>query len=268
MELSAEGAEPALGSNAKMILPVSIAGGDRQARAIAAEVTFVRPRRTARPPVIDGKLDEWQLGPSRIATGFRLIGRRGETSQGLAKRQTYVFMLYDDRALYIAFRCEEPQPAGMVIRADNIVRYEQLLARGEDLVEVLLDPGAAGDGPEDIYHLVVKPNGICVAERGVGTDPPLGPSGPWPAGATVAAAAMGDRRVWIIELAVPRSAFGARGDARFWGANFARFAPQGHEASSWGHVPRYLYHPRGLGTLYLAPTAEADLAATATYSKD
>ena len=268
VELSAEGEKPALGSNAKMVLPVSITGGDRQGRTIAAEVTFVRARRTDRPPVIDGKLDEWQLGPTRIATGFRLIGRRGETPQGLAKRQTHVFMLYDDRALYIAFRCEEPQPAGMVVRADNIVRYDQLLAQGEDLVEIILDPGAGGDGPEDIYHMVVKPNGILVAERGVGTDPPLGAAQPWPAGATVAAAVMPDRHVWIIELAVPRSAFGARADARFWGANFARFAPQGHEASSWAHAPRYLYHPRSLGTLYLAPPAKADLSAPTAHRKD
>ena len=57
----------------------------------------------------------------------------------------------------------------------------------------------------------------------------------------------------MVELAIPRSAFGPAGASEFWGVNFMRFAPRGAESSSWTGAPRYYYHPRSLGTLFVRP---------------
>ena len=66
---------------------------------------------------------------------------------GMATRQTQVFVLYDDRNLYFAFRCKEPRLDMLMAKATNFVQYEQLLATGEDMVEIIFDPGAVADGP-------------------------------------------------------------------------------------------------------------------------
>ncbi len=203
----------------------------------------------ARPPAIDGSLEDWPVRAGNSGTGFRLLGRRGQTGDGLAKRQTAVFLLRDDTNLYVAFRCNEPDAAGMVVRPNNIVRCEQLLTAGEDLVEVLLDPGAKAAGPEELLRLVVKPNGVVVSDRGIRCQPPLGRVEPWLSQATVASGRQDG--VWTVEMAIPLASFGDRGKERFWRANFTRFASQGAEASSWSGAARHFYDPGSLGTMYL-----------------
>jgi len=180
---------------------------------------------------------------------FKLIGRRGRRGDGLAKRQTMAFVLRDAGNLYVAFRCTEPNPKAMVVKPNNIVHYEQLMACGEDLVELILDPGADAVGPQDLYHIVVKPNGVLLAERGVRSRPPLGKSAPWPVEIQVAVARHAD--LWVVEMAIPLSSIPEAEVKRFWGINFTRFATQGCEASSWSEAPRYFYDPRNLGTMFL-----------------
>jgi hypothetical protein len=199
--------------------------------------------------VIDGDLGDWPMRAGNTASGFVLLGRAGRLGQGLAARQTQVFALHDRRHLYLAVRCRQPDAAALVARADNVVRYQQLLACGEDLVEVILDPGARGAGPEDLFHVVVKPNGITIAERGVGCHPPLGEARPWAAGLT--AAVRKAPKEWLVELALPLKAFGPAGREELWGVNFCRFSPRGPEASNWAGATRYYYHPRNLGTMRL-----------------
>ena len=139
----------------------------------------------------------------------------------------------------------------ILARPNNRVQYQQLLACGEDLVELLLDPGASAASPEDLYHIVVKPNGIMIQEKGIGCQPPLGASGRVNFGAEVAVGR--SRNEWIVELKIPRSAFGRDGAAEFWGVNFIRFATAGAEASSWAGAQRYYYDPRNLGTMFVNP---------------
>lgn len=251
--LVAEGAYVPAGNEAKMSLPVSLTTDMQSSRTLAVAVPFLRAGAVASPPIIDGRLDDWPMRPGNTAAAFRLIGRRGQKDDGRALRQTLAFVLYDARNLYIAFRCAEPNPAGMVARPNNILHYEQLMACGEDLVEVILDPGADARGPEDLYHIAVKPNGVLLTEQGVHTDPPLGGARPWPVAASVAVSKEQD--VWIVELAIPLSAFGAEGGSKFWAVNFTRFATQGAEASSWSEAPRYFYDPRNLGTMLVVPLA-------------
>jgi len=252
-----QGLAPTRG-DARLPVPVRVESAGLEPRELVAAVPVLVAGWTRKPPKIDGKLDDWPPRQGNTAREFRLIGRRGRAGDGLARRQTQAFVLRDAENLYLAFRCEEPNPAGIVRRPNNIVHYEQLMACGEDLVEVLLDPGGQAAGPEDLYHLVVKPNGVVVSERGVRSEPPLGRVTSW---APQAAVAVGTQKgVWVVELAVPLSAFGRGAKQAFWRVNFTRYAPQGAESSSWSGVPRYFYDPRNLGTMFLAappPAGEA-----------
>ena len=249
VRLTAEGTDVPQIAFAKFVLPITLRTPLHAAKRIEAVVPLLVADRAGRPPEIDGVLNDWGLRTGNAAGGFRLIGRRGRGAEGLARRQTVVFVLHDDQNLYLAFRCEEPNVAGLVANRTNMVRYQQLMACGEDLVEVLLDPGVKARGPADLFHLVVKPNGILLAERGVRTHPPLGGWAPWKVMPKLAVGRQAD--AWIVEMAIPLTAFAAAGKESFWGVNFTRYAVQGCEASSWSGAPRYFYDPKNLGTMYL-----------------
>lgn len=254
-KLVMEGVDVPVTPDGKMPITLKVSAEPNTRKTLQTEVAFLVAGTFHKPPTLDGRLDDWPIRPRAAAGRFRLLGRRGQKTSprgdGLAQRRTFAFAMQDEKNLYFAFRCDEPNVEGMTVHNDNFVRYEQLLACGEDVVEILLDPGAKASGPEDLYHILVKPNGVAVQEIGVRTDPPLGRSRPFPLGAKVAAARHKD--YWSVEIAVPRSAFGADGNEPFWGVNFTRFAPQGSEASSWSGASRYFYDPRSLGTMYIPP---------------
>ncbi len=255
LELTARGTHVPGTAAGKLTVPVSLTTNRERRQAIDAAVPFLIAEATGSPPVIDGRLDDWPMRVGNVAGAFKLVGRRGRTGEGLAQRQTLTFALRDDKNLYLAFRCEEPDLLAVVAQPSNIIHYEQLMACGEDLVEVVLDPGADAAGPGNLYHAIVKANGVLLTERGVHTDPPLGQAGPWPVAAAVAVGRQED--AWVVEMAIPLASFGEEAKARFWGANFTRFATQGAEASSWSGAPRYFYDPRNLGTMFL-PAVAAD----------
>jgi hypothetical protein len=273
VELAADGADIPPAGAGKMSIGVLVRAGDDFRASISAEAAGIRAAPAGRHIDIDGKLDDWPMRPGGSAGAFRLVGRRGrppvatseapetaagaDAGAGLAVRQTSAFVLTGEGNLHVALRCDEPDPAQMIDNADNIVRYQQLLATGEDLVEIVLDPGRRASGPEGLYHVVVKANGIVVATRGIRTDPPLGPSQAWAAAITSAVGVYKD--FWVAEIAIPLSAFGGDGDADVWGVNFARFATRGAEASSWTGAARYFYNPRELGCM----TVERDEPSTA-----
>lgn len=239
-----------------MPLAIRLSSDAREDTVLRADVPFVLAGTFRTPPEIDGDLDDWPAHLNITAGDFRLLGLRGQLGQE-PQRQSRVMVMQDDTYLYLAFRCEEPTPEAMTVRNSNAVHYEQLLACGEDLVEIVLDPGARARSPEDLYHLLIKPNGIVVEELGIRSSPPLGKARPVALGSTVAARR--GTEAWTVELRIPFSAFGADGRENVWGANFTRFATVGQEASSWSGAARYFYDPRSLGTLLLeTPTNEPD----------
>ncbi|MCD4822994.1 MAG: DUF4091 domain-containing protein [Phycisphaerae bacterium] len=236
--------------NGKIPVAVEIAMENGRKTILPTEVAFIVAEAVGKPPVIDGKLNDWPTGTRNSVGDFRLLGRRGRSfKKGLAGRQTTAYAMQDKKNLYFAIRCNEPTLAEIVTKPTNFVRYEQLLACGEDLVEILLDPGAKAQGPEDLYHIIIKPNGIVIQEMGIRTDPPLGVVRSHSLGAKVAIGR--EKNAWLIEMKIPRSAFGADGKEEFWGINFTRFASQGSEASSWAGCRRYFYDPRNLGTMFV-----------------
>ena len=238
----------------KMPVGITIHDGQRpaeQAQKRIAEIAFLAAGRFNAPPTIDGKLKDWPARSNNAAGGFRLVGRPGQKGTGRAKRQTHVFVMQDKTHLYFAFRCEEPTPKSLRAKRSNVVTYQQLLAVGEDLIEILLDPGATATGPEDLYRILVKANGVSIQELGISCQPRLGASQPVPLNAKIATGRTED--AWIVEIAIPRAGFGDEGKKRFWGVNFTRFATPSNEASSWTGAERYFYDPKSLGTMFVPP---------------
>ena len=110
----------------------------------------MRATRLAKPPVVDGILDDeaWTGAPLPAGTWLSYNPLHGEE----IAQQTTVWVGYDADALYFAFRCDDPDPGGIktsITRRDNIW--------GDDWVGLSLD--ALGTGQVS-YHLMVNPSGI------------------------------------------------------------------------------------------------------------
>ncbi|MFQ6049302.1 MAG: hypothetical protein ACE5K7_08060, partial [Phycisphaerae bacterium] len=188
-----------------------------------------------------------------------LLFNRGDMAGGKGaeparpRRQTVAFVLRDGQNIYLAIHCFEPEMGRVRSDKSNFVRYDGLVPSGEDLVEVLLDPGNAGlPGSGQLYHVVVKHNGVLISERGVGVSPPIGAHGPWPAGIQARVVDAADR--WIVEMAIPLSAFDEAGrSSNIWGLNIGRFQASRGEYSNWAGARRYLYNAQSLGNIVWLP---------------
>ena len=77
--------------------------------ALAQERPRVEPVRTTTPPAIDGRLDDavWQGMPSVPETDWLTYN---PLNGDHIPQRTEVRVAYDDRALYFAFRCDDPEP--------------------------------------------------------------------------------------------------------------------------------------------------------------
>ncbi len=235
----------------KVALPVRVEVPGRPVRTFRVDVPVVVAAPARGAIRIDGDLADWPEPTGSTAGEFRLVGGRAGEVQLPVLRRTAVQVAHDGEKLYLAFRCVEPDMTARVLQPGNQVRYDQLLPSGEDLVEVLLDPGGAAKSVEDLYHLIVKANGVTIAYRGLRSQPPLGAVQAWPVEASVAVGTWAGG--WTVELAIPLSAFGPASSSRLWAVNFMRFAPQSGEATSWAAVARHFYEPRNLGTMYVLP---------------
>lgn len=105
-------------------------------------------QKVAKPPKIDGKLDDqiWQECSTLSAFWEH-------TAQQHATFRTEVRTAYDDRNLYLAFRCHEPNLPGLVTRCksgDGLVWFD-------DSIEIFLDPR---QDQESALQLVANANAV------------------------------------------------------------------------------------------------------------
>lgn len=125
----------------------AIAPAPAQAAAARAEL---RPPRVRQAPVIDGILDDdaWSRAPLETGPWTSYSPLHGDS----IRQQTNVWMAYDADYIYLAFQCDDPEPAAIktsITRRDNIW--------SDDWVGVSLD--ALGTG-QTSYHLMVNPSGV------------------------------------------------------------------------------------------------------------
>jgi hypothetical protein len=123
--------------------------GPDPAKAAAARAEL-RPARVRQAPVVDGVLDDeaWREGPIETGSWTSYNPLYGDS----VRQQTKVWMAYDADYIYLAFQCDDPEPAAIktsVTRRDNIW--------SDDWVGVSLD--ALGTG-QTSYHLMVNPSGV------------------------------------------------------------------------------------------------------------
>jgi len=202
---------------------------------------------------LDGNLSDWPPTEGNVAGGFAVIA--GNTDQPAALARTLAYFCQTESMLYIGIHAEKPAAAGASAgekpgsaRYGNVVTYEDLMPVGEDLVEVLFDPSGRGAASDDLYHVVIKASGQAIFEQGIEMTPPIGKSKPW-IGEQKFAIESGEK-AWTAEIAIPKSAFGRRGNrSKIWGLNVTRLDPSRSEYSNWAAARRHCYDPATLGNL-------------------
>ena len=144
--------------------------------------------RATTAPTIDGVLDDavWDGAPL-VGDGWVSYNPlRGEPAQ----QRTNVWIAYDDKAIYFAFRCFDPEPdriRSTVSRRDTVFN--------DDWVAVSLDSTASG---QQAYHMFVNPAGIQMdALNSSSSGEDFAPDWRWQSAGRV------DGMGYTVEIAVP-----------------------------------------------------------------
>jgi hypothetical protein len=179
-------------------------------------------------PVVDGKLSDPAWGRAAVADGFRTLGTRDPVKLG-----TKVRLLFDDRALYLAFEC--PRSVGAQVKSEGSKRDDSRIFHG-DTVEVFFchtrDRGR-------FWHLAVNPAGL--AWDGLRNDPATHLE--WKAATSVSGEA------WTAEFRVPFEALGLDGPpvGETWRANLTRVDTGAPEMQTWNSLEEKFAEPDHFG---------------------
>ena len=216
--------------------------------------------RAAAPPSIDGRMlpGEW----TQAATlGCFLQAGAGAVSAD----QTAVGLMFDDRAIYLAFRCLEPdtsRPRGLRRAHDDrvfdddciqvFIAPEDLAKAGDARINFGGYAGAYDNWYKDIaayYEFSVNGQGSCSEAR----NDVRAWDAPWEARCGR------ERSAWVCEMAIPFSSLGATRPVAgtLWGLNLFRMRPPG--ASGWVFPGFGGYTPLPLGAMCFSesgPVAE------------
>jgi hypothetical protein len=218
-------------------------------------VACIAARPLTGPIRIDGDLSDWPAGSGNVAAGFLPIasgdGGHSPEETGHLGRRTMAFVMRDDSNLYVAVNAAYDGGLPLDAGRRNSVAYDDMIPVGEELVELLIDPLNSGTrSPTDLYHIVVKPSGIYLTERGIAFDPPCARRELWLAEVEIATGTLAGR--WVAELRVPLAAFGdLPTEHTVWGFNVARFELNRRMFSTWSGAKSNAYDPLSLGNLYL-----------------
>jgi len=158
-------------------------------------------------PVIDGLINEEAWENAAKTTPFVT------TTMEKVKVDTIAYVGRDNKNLYIAFRCLEPN-MDKIKAVQN--RADDLTICLDDDVEIFIDVGRTRS---NYYHLMINSNGI-LADRSVGFGLPQGGVG-WNSGAVVRA--IRGVAEWTVEVAIPLKSMGAKPElGQVWGFNACR----------------------------------------------
>ncbi len=214
--------------------------------------------RTETAPVIDGKLDDACWERAGIAEDFT---NTGSSANPKPTQQTKVYLLYDEKNLYIAYRCYESDLNALT--AKKTKRDEPGLW-GDDCIEVyLLPPDSSFPGipivGRNYYYLLVTSLGT--QGDNVGAQAVDQWNGKW-----VARAAK-EKGAWTVEMRIPFSELDARpSEGAMWKVNFTRGEKRLGENSSWSPVPVGFHDPDQFADMYFVKdrgTAALVMAAAA-----
>ena len=192
---------------------IEVARAAEEARYKAlAEPKELEAKRIGPAPVIDGILAD--AGWNDAARTAQFIKT---DNSGVAEQSTTARIGFDDYYLYVAFDCQDTDPAGIVMQAterDSAVYHD-------DCVELFVDP----TGRRESYrHFIVSAAGVVYDEATI--DPSW--DGWWQA------AVQRHPRGWTAELRIPLVSVGdPESFTEEWPVNFNRHYPRTGELSGW-----------------------------------
>jgi len=196
------------------------AGEGRAQTAAPAELTA---HHITSPPKVDGVLDDeaWSHDPLPLNRWVSYNPMRGEA----AAEETYVWIAYDDAAIYFAFHCLDRQPERIrttISRRDN--------AFSDDWVGLSLDSSRAG---QLAYHLFVNPSGIQMDALQSGSNgEDFAPDWVWQSAGRIGPEG------WSAEIRVPLENIRFRsGDDVRMGVLFWRRISRTGVSTSWPEMP-------------------------------
>ena len=210
-----------------------------KARDSEGRVT-VRATRVATPPRIDAVLDEPVYADVEPITGFV----QQEPAEGdPATEQTLVWLLFDDKYLYVGARCRDSQPSRIIA---NDMRRDGRNVSANDNFSIIFD--TFHDRRNGYEFLMNSIGGAwdtqITDERDVNRDWNV----PW------IPRSRRDSEGWTIEMAIPFRSLRYRGSGpQVWGINIRRNVRWKNELSYLSPVPRQ-YGPRGILRLSQAAT--------------
>ena len=209
--------------------------------ASSADPPTYRCVKVASPPRIDGNVNDAAWRRIKAVKPFIL-----HDGSGPAMRQTEARMCWDDRCLYIAFVCEDPDIWGTFTKRDDPI-YE------EEAVEVFLDPDC---DLKHYYEINMSPRNVVFdahVTNSSGVGPDRGSWAKWDcAGLKTAVRIEGtlddrtDRDTrWTVEMAIPFKSLDEAGNSHpkpgdVWLANLYRIdrTPE-PEHSCWSPTLRH-----------------------------
>lgn len=243
------------GSGGHLPLPIQVAADDGEMLEVEARVACVTALPTDRPIRIDGDLSDWPAGTINTTADFALIAGAPNDGPERARSQpqqaTVGFVMRDSDHLYIAVNCKTGPHSALPVSSHKRVLYDDLIPRGEELIEILVDPANAGTrSPTDLYHIVVKQTGADLTEKGIRFDPPCAVREAWPVDLDLATKVTEGR--WTAEMRIPLTAFGqVATEHTIWGFNITRYHAADQQFSNWSGARHNAYDPVSLGNLYL-----------------
>ena len=183
-------------------------------------------------PKIDGELND--AGWKNCAQIFPFIENTGK---GAAKVQTRVRLFYNDKALYVAFICDEPMVDKLV--AEHPKRDRDVWR--DDGVEIhILSPNGKSS-----FHILFNSLGVTddCKDGDYGWDPEL----------QIATFKQPEKQQWGVETAIPWSELGLApqpGDSL--AVNFTRMRQQEFERSAWNATYGTFRNPARYGQIVFA----------------
>ena len=211
-------------------------GGDSQSQT-PSERFHVEPTRTARPPRLDGVLEDAEWVNAAVIDKFV----QQEPSEGEpATERTVVRLMYDEHALYVAVQAFDSVASGVIateMRRDS----RQLL--DEDNFQLILD---TFNDKRSGYMFVTSPLGAKleqqIAEEGEGgyrrvsstnANVNLDWDGVWDV------SAQRTNQGWVAEMAIPMVTMRfPDADRQIWGVNFMRNIRRKNEQVFWAPIEK------------------------------
>ncbi|MDO9463912.1 MAG: LamG-like jellyroll fold domain-containing protein [bacterium] len=196
-------------------------------------------RKTSDKPVIDGKLTDTCWQNQRPLTNFYLNNIGIE----LAKKQTTAYLTYDDKNIYVGYRCQEPQMAG--IKA-HIADHDGPVSR-DDCVEFFVSP--KGEDDYVYYQFILNTNNALFDQKIAWNvehwdNPFYEFDSSWNCKGLKSAIYSG-QDYWSAEIAIPFSELGGipkPGDK--WRLNLAREETQSGELSTFSSLVGGFHQPK------------------------